>query len=371
MRAIALRRGASAVELIEVPRPELKEGQVLVRAIRSGVCGTDREMIQRQALDAPPGEDFLILGHEGFGEVVEVRGLSARGGREGDLKPGDLVVPIVRRGCGECNACNTGHPDYCYTGRHTERGLHREHGFFSEYYSDWPQYLVKVAPGLADIAVLAEPLSVSEKAYMVAMQVLDRVRFAGAYSQPGKAERALVAGHGPIGLLALLLLHSEGWETHVVGRRPEGDFQRELIESIGVRYLESGEEIDDFVKREEGFLLIFEATGLAEITFRLADYLGRNGVLVLTGVPRGPKEICLDANSLMAQLVRTNQAIIGSVNACAPCFSTALHRLAEFERRYPAFTSRLITSRFPPEQYAPAFAAKGKDEIKVVIEFGE
>ena len=123
------------------------------------------------------------------------------------------------------------------------------------------------------------------------------------------------------------------------------------------------------VCRDSGLDLIFEATGLSELTLRLAGYLGRNGVLVVTGVPRGPKEVRIDANSLMAQLVRTNQAIVGSVNACPGCFRRALAHLAEFKSRHPAVMPQIITSRFPPEHYQPAFAGKSRDEIKVVIEF--
>ena len=364
MQAILLRTGAKQVELTDVPDPVCRDGQVLIQALETGICGTDREMIQRQLVDVPPGQDYLVLGHEALGRVVETSAKSDT------FKVGDLVVPIVRRGCEKCNACNTGHVDYCYTGQYTERGIHKQDGFFSTYYADWPKYLVKVPPELEELAVLAEPLSVTVKASQIAMSILRRVKFGGSYSQPGKRERALVAGHGPIGMLGILMLLEKGFEVFVLGRRKSGDFQRSLIEQLGVTYLDATtDQTAQLVAREGGFLLILEATGLSEITFQLTNYLGRNGAMVLTGVPRGPKTFQIDGNTLMANIVRTNQAIVGSVNACAGCFSKALQHLVAFKQKYPQFMSKIITARYKPQQFQEPFGKKDKDDIKVVIDF--
>ena len=364
MQAIFLRQGAKQVELAEVPDPQCQPGQVLVQSLDTGICGTDREMIQRQIVDVPPGQDYLVLGHEGLGKVVQTRA------EDSDLQVGDLVVPIVRRSCGQCNACNTGNVDYCYTGQYTERGIHKQDGFFSAYYADDPRYLVKVPPELEDVAVLAEPLSVTVKATQIAESLLRRVKFGGYFSQTGKRERALVAGHGAIGILGTLLLLEQGFDVYVLGRRPKGDFQRTLIEQLGVPYLDTTtSEPQDLVERDGGFLLILEATGLSEVTFQLANYLGRNGTMVLTGVPRGPKTVQIDGNTLMANIVRTNQAIVGSVNACTGCFTKALEYLAVFKKKHPQLMSRIITARYKPEQFEKPFAKKDRDDIKVVIDF--
>ena len=365
MQAILLREGAKQVELAEVPDPTLDDGQVLVQAVRTGVCGTDREMILRRQVDLPPGQDYLILGHEGLGRVIEASP------KQDQLKVGNLVVPIVRRGCGRCNACDTGNVDYCYTGAYTERGIHKQDGFFSTYYADYPRYLVKVPDELEDIAVLAEPMSVTVKAADIASSLLRRVKFGGYYSQKGQRERALVAGHGPIGVLGVMLVIELGFEPYVLGRRKKGDFQRNLLEQLGVTYLDStNDEPEKLVAETGGFILILEATGLSEVTFQLAGYLGRNGTMVLTGVPRGPKTFQIDGNTFMANIVRTNQAVVGSVNACAGCFEKALTFLAKFKEKYPDVMEKIITSRFPPQRFEEAFAGKGRDDVKVVIDFG-
>ena len=59
MQAILLRSGAKQVELADVPDPVCRDGQILIQALETGICGTDREMIQRQLVDVPPGQDYL------------------------------------------------------------------------------------------------------------------------------------------------------------------------------------------------------------------------------------------------------------------------------------------------------------------------
>ena len=365
MKAIALRKDAESAELLDIPVPQPKADEVLVKTVRCGLCGTDREIIRRGIADVPAGEDYLVLGHECLGRIESV-GPEAKT----DLKPGELVTVQVRRGCNVCNACVTNHVDYCYTGEYTERGIHKVHGFFTEYIVDSPRYLIAVADDMEDVGVLAEPMSVSAKAYEVAGRLMGRVCFDGSCSFRGTQEKALVAGHGPIGILAALLLTVEGYQVSVLGRRQGDDFQRGLIESFGARYLDVTKDEDRrLVAAEGGFMLIIEATGLAELTFRLPELLSRNGILVLTGVPRGPQEICLDGNTFMANLVRFNQTVTGTVNASRGNFEMGLRYLRSFKERFPEPTGRIITGRYKLENWQEAFGRKSRDEIKAVIEF--
>jgi len=350
---------------VGLPRPAPKPGRVLVRTIRCGLCGSDREIIRRRIPDVPPGEDFLVLGHEVLGRIEAIGPET-----ETDLKPGDLVTVMVRRGCGKCNACLTDHVDYCYTGEYTERGIHKVHGFFSEFFVDEPRYVLPVPEDMEDLGVLAEPMSVSAKAYEVAARLMGRVCFDGACSFRGRQEKALVAGHGPIGMLAAMLLLTEGFEVSVLGRRPPGDFQRSFAESLGARYLDiTADEDRLFAGKEGGFFLIIEAAGIAELMFRLPALLSRNGILVLTGVPRGPQEICLDGNTLMAGLVRFNQTMTGTVNASRENFEMGLRYLRAFKERFPGAARGIITGRYTLDNYKEAFDSKSSDEIKAVIEF--
>ena len=90
---------------------------------------------------------------------------------------------------------------------------------------------------------------------------------------------------------------------------------------------------------------------------------------MLTGVPRGPQEICLDGNTLMASLVRFNQTMTGTVNASRENFEMGLRYLRTFKEKCPRTVSHIITGRFALDNWQDAFSDKRRDEIKAVIEF--
>src|ERR1043166_1376553 len=96
MKAIAVTPGkADSVHLVEMPNPKVKdvpEGRgVLVRVLRVGVDGTDKEINAAEYGQAPEGFDFLVTGHESFGQVGAVGAAVTR------VRPGDYVVATVRR----------------------------------------------------------------------------------------------------------------------------------------------------------------------------------------------------------------------------------------------------------------------------------
>src|SRR6266567_2775845 len=96
MKAIAVKPGIpDSVHLVEMPKPSVDEvpnGRgVLVKVLRVGVDGTDKEINNAEYGAAPWGDDFLVIGHEGFGVVEDV------GPNVHELKAGDYVVATVRR----------------------------------------------------------------------------------------------------------------------------------------------------------------------------------------------------------------------------------------------------------------------------------
>ena len=92
MKAVAVFPTKREVRLIdrEAPRVE-KSTQVRIRMLDVGICGTDKEICAFLYGNAPPDSEYLILGHESLGEVVEVGSAVSR------VKPGDLVIIMVRR----------------------------------------------------------------------------------------------------------------------------------------------------------------------------------------------------------------------------------------------------------------------------------
>src|SRR5205085_6287059 len=107
---------AGSTHVADVAEARPRAGQVVLRVLEVGVCGTDREISDGAFGIAPADAPELVLGHELLG-VVE---------SDGDgFARGDLVTATVRRSCTHCRACEEGSPDSCLTGDYSERGITR------------------------------------------------------------------------------------------------------------------------------------------------------------------------------------------------------------------------------------------------------
>src|SRR5262245_1455762 len=92
MLAIAAQPGSSRPIMIDVAEPRSPAaGEVLCRTLELGICGTDREILKSAKPWTPAGEERLILGHECLARIEAV------GAGVAEYRPGDMVVPVVRR----------------------------------------------------------------------------------------------------------------------------------------------------------------------------------------------------------------------------------------------------------------------------------
>jgi glucose 1-dehydrogenase len=350
LKAVAVFPGEKTVRLIDhPPPPPAQDTEVLVRILDVGICGTDREIARLEHGKAPPGLPYLVLGHESLGEVREI------GAQVTGLRPGDLVAAMVRRPCdvAACPACALGRPDFCLTGRFTERGIDGRHGFMTEQIVEQERYLVRVPPALRAVGVLLEPLSITEKALIEVGDVQDRLPWLRGGEAPVAGRgHALVLGAGPIGLLGAMALRLRGFETTVYSREPTSDFRSGWVDAIGARYLCSADCPPAELPRLVGNIdLMYEATGAADIAFRALPALGVNGVFIFTGVPGRKAPIELDADLIMRNLVLKNQLVYGTVNAGPDALAAAVADLEHCQRRWPGQLDALITGRYPPESY--------------------
>ena len=376
MRAIALDKASSKPVLKDgVPEPELNSpDQLLIRVLEVGICGTDRAIVRGDSGEVPPGDDHLILGHEMLGQVV-----SAGAAAASEYATGDLVVCTVRRPCGqpECPTCAHGESDMCYTGKFTERGIFRAHGYMTSRIVESTDFTVKLPPELRPYGVLMEPTTVVEKAILEAVLVQHRLDWVRELNNERAIERdwrfvrrALVAGAGPIGTMAAFLLRLHDVETHVTDIVPAGGYKAALVNSIGARYWNSRETPPAEIARQAGNLdLIVEATGIAPVAWELLGALGVNGVLVFTGVPgdRGG-EFQMQGGHLMRQQVLWNQIVMGSVNANRSYFTHAVKDLSEIVVRWPDALAGVITAHPPMEDFQAALTTQPKDEVKAVFD---
>jgi len=301
----------------------------------------------------------LVIGHESLGEVVQT-GSAVRG-----LKPGDLVVPMVRRPCphAECAACRAGRQDFCYTGDFAERGIKSLPGFMTEYVVDDQRYMNVVPRSLRDVAVLVEPLTIAEKALIQVEQVQQRLPWTGRH-------RAVVIGAGPVGLLGAMALAARGFDTSVYSRERAPNAKGEVVTAIGGRYF-SAEDISlGRLADEVGNIdLVYEATGASTIAFEMMEVLGTNGIFVFTGVPGRKAPIEVDTDVIMRNLVLKNQVVFGTVNAGVEAFAAAIRDLGVFQSRWQGALRALITGRHPVDAYRELLVGPAQG-IKNVVALG-
>jgi threonine dehydrogenase-like Zn-dependent dehydrogenase len=337
MKAVAVFPGKpNSMHLGQLPKPSLAEvpdGRgVLVKVLRVGVDGTDKEINAAEYGAAPPGYDFLVTGHESFGRVEAV------GPNVGpcELEVGDYVVATVRRP-GSSIYDRIGTYDMTTDDVYYERGINLRHGYLTEYYVDDPEYIVKIPRGLKEVGVLLEPTTVVEKGIAQAYEIQRRLRV-------WRPRKAAVMGAGTIGLLAAMALRLRGLDVTVFGRTPRPYLNSDLIEALGARYETTVTlPIIEGAKRYGPFDLIVEATGSSAVVFESMQALGKNGVLVLSSVTGGDKRIEVPADRINLDFVLGNKVMVGTVNANREYFEMGVKDLATAEAQYPGWLRRLLT----------------------------
>ena len=339
--------------------------EVMMRVLCVGICGTDREEVAGGRAAGPDGQHELVIGHEMFGRVVQVGRSVTR------VQPGDYAAFTVRRGCGKCLSCAMNRPDMCRTGDYRERGIWGLDGYQAEYVVDREQYVVQVPPELKSVGVLSEPLSVAEKAIDEAVRV-QSARLPDAPATPDwlHGRRCLVAGLGPIGLLAALALRLRGAEVYGLDVVDAETARPKWLAGIGGHYVDARKVPVDRMDAVLGPVeLILEATGVASLEFNLLDALAPNGVYVLTGIPGGNRPLEVPGAELIRRLVLGNQVMVGSVNAARDHFQMAVSDLAHAHLLWGDHVERLITHRHPFTDFEAALRQHPTDEIKSVIEW--
>ena len=352
MRVISVEPGQGEPTLEDRPMPEPADGEVLVRTLRVGIDGTDREVIDGRHGGPPAGDDRLILGHEAVGVVEDPNGTA--------LEAGTIVVPTVRRPAdGMTTHFERDEADVAPAGTFVECGIDGAHGFMAEYFTADPAYLCRLPAERTPVGFLIEPISITEKAIEHA--------FASRAAFTWEPESALVIGNGSLGLLTLGMLEtSSSFErTYCVGRRDRPDPTIDLIESLGSTYVDSRETpVDAIADVHEPMDFVYEATGYAKHAFQTIEALAPNGVGALLGVP-DDWTFEVDGGKLHRSLVLSNKALVGSVNSNRGHFESAIDRLATLPS---SFVDELVTDVHPVEDADRAFT-DDDTTIKAAIEF--
>ena len=358
MRAAAVFPRERRLAVVEdFPEPRITgPAQVKLRILSVGVCGTDREIASFVYGTPPEGYEYLVLGHEAVGEVLEA------GPEAADFAPGDLAVPVVRLPCPDpdCLACRAGRADHCTTGRYREHGIMRLHGFMTEYIVAEAGNLARVPRALGRDAVLVEPMTIAEKAFLHADHIAARLPWQSR-------KRAAVVGAGPVGLLGAMALRLRGYEVTVYSLDRAPNPAAGIVAALGGRYISTRDLPADRLASEAGPLdLVYEAAGAPVTAFEVLKALGPNGIFVLTGVPGRHGAVDFDTHGIMLNMVMKNQCLLGTVNAGRDAFTRAVADLQEIQTRWPGLLPRVVTGRHSLDDFAePVLRSTG---IKNVVE---
>jgi len=246
------------IRTVDIPVPTPGPGEVVVRVLAAGICGTDRHLFKGEFPCAPP----VTLGHEFSGEVVAA-------GDGVTLPLGTRIACDPNIACGSCDACLRGRVNLC--ARNIAIGIHRDGGF-----ADYAVIPGHRALAVGDLdphhAAFAEPLACT-------LHGID-------LGAPRPGERALVIGGGVIGLLAVQLAARAGADVTLLTRDPG---KRDLAQRIGAAQT-AGREDEARALLGPGADLVVECAGVAE-TVEMAPRLARAGgrVVVLGVLPQGER----------------------------------------------------------------------------------
>ncbi|MDD5305649.1 MAG: alcohol dehydrogenase catalytic domain-containing protein [Elusimicrobia bacterium] len=333
-----------SARVLELPRPEPRPGEALVEVLEVGICGTDAEINEGLYGTAPQGEEFLILGHEILGR----------------LESGELVVPMVRRGCLVCSHCRRGEQDMCGSGSFSERGIKGIHGGICAYIAEAPSMLIGVPAAARAHAVLLEPMSVVAKGIRHALLIQKRFQW--------EPRRALVVGGGPIGLLATLALRALGWEVVTAARKRGTSAKSAVVAAAGASYHSVGDaSLLSLAEGGAAFDFIFEASGSAEAAFDSMHLLALNGVLCLTSITGGSALKTVPSDRLNRDLVLGNKVVFGVVNANRQDFVEGLAYFELIEKKWPGALGKLLTHRVGFDNAGALFDLQ-KTGIKTVFQ---
>lgn len=336
MRALRKTRAAAGIELADAPVPQqLAAGEVRVRVLAAGICGSDLHVD-----DWTPSYAFIAaslpvtLGHEFVG-IAEAGALA-----------GQRVVVRPSVTCGMCSACTGGRHDDCE--RRTGIGMTRD-GAFAPWVAVPERNCVPVPAGLADeVAALAEPLSVSMQALRVAGSV--------------RGQRVLVMGPGTIGQgIAAMARHAGAAQVVVTGR--DDAHRLATLRQMGFDTVAdvAGTPLAAATAAFTGgapFDTVFEATGVPESIHEALPLLRRHGAVVVTGIHARP--LALD----LTGLVRRQQQLRGSLRPPEADWPLALQHLAELGDALAPMVSHVLPLARGLEGFA---LAHGRQASKVVL----
>jgi len=342
MKALVKSRAEPGLWLQDVPEPTIGINDLLIRVLRTGICGTDLHIYDWDAWAQRTVPVPLVIGHEFVGEVVEV------GSNVNDFHPGDLVSGEGHLVCGRCRNCMAGRRHLC---AHTQGvGVNRA-GAFAEYIALPMTNVWRHHAGIdLDVAAIFDPFG-------------NAVHTALTFHVLG--EDVLITGAGPIGVMAAMVARHAG-ARHVV-ITDVNDYRLDLAHRVGVTHaVDIRDTTLAVVQRElgmtEGFDVGLEMSGNATALRDMLANMAHGGRIALLGLPT--EEIAIDWTVVVFNML-TIKGIYGrEMYETWYMMSSMLQSGLDI--------SSVITHRFAFTEYEDAFAAARSGHAgKVILRWAE
>ena len=338
MKALVKSKAEPGLWMEDVPEPEVRINDVLIKVDRTGICGTDLHIYQwdewaQQTVPVP-----LVVGHEFVGEIVDV------GSNVKDFKKGDIVSGEGHLVCGHCRNCMAGRRHLCAETRGV--GVNRT-GAFAEFIA-LPQTNVWYHDQSLDRDIMAIFDPFGNAAHT-------------ALSFETLGEDVLITGAGPIGIMAAAICRHAGARNVVITDR--NDFRLELAAGMGAtRVVNVAQEKLDAVQRElgmqEGFDVGLEMSGNPDAFRDLLGNMCHGGKIALLGIPG--KDIAIDWNTVIFNGL-TIKGIYGR-----EMYETWYQMTSMLQSGLDI--SPVITHRFAIEDFQQGFdAMQGGESGKVIL----
>ena len=265
MKALVKREAAKGIWMEDVPEPKVGMNDVLIRVLRTAICGTDLHIYQWDDWAAKTIPVPMVVGHEFVGEIVEV------GANVNDFHPGQIVSGEGHVVCGRCRNCMAGRRHLC---AHTSGvGVNRP-GAFAEFIALPMSNVWEHRPGIdLDIAAIFDPFG---NAVHTALQ-FDLL-----------AEDVLITGAGPIGCMAAAVCRHAGARNVVV--TDLSDHRLELAARLGATRTvnvrrEKLQDVQKELDMSEGFDVALEMSGAPAAFQDILDNLCHGGRIAVLGIP--------------------------------------------------------------------------------------
>ncbi|MDR6864922.1 L-threonine 3-dehydrogenase [Phycicoccus sp. 3266] len=341
MRALVKTHAGPGLELLDVPEPVVGPMDVKIRVLRAGLCGTDLHLEQWDDWAASTVQAPMTIGHEFYGEVVQV-GEDVTSVRVGQRASGEGHIV-----CGTCRNCRAGRRHMCI---HTQGvGVNRD-GAFADFVVI-PASNVWVQPEDLDpnLGAVFDPFG---NAVHTALQF------------PMAGEDVVITGAGPIGVMAAALARHVG-ARHVVVT-DVSDYRLGLAKDAGADLVVNAatsnlRQAMGELGMREGFDVGLEMSGVPSAVEDMLANMNHGGRVAMLGLPKDP--FAIDWGRVITHMI-TIKGIYGREMYDTWYAMSSMLGSSEVLR---ARVASVITHRFPAEQWQDAFAAARSGHCGKVI----